>query len=86
MIQMPNTRGPIQPEYHDVMNSLARGIDKILNAGAPEKWGFALIVFGEKLDGRINYICNDDRQDMLVALKEFIARNEGRVSRASLSG
>jgi hypothetical protein len=26
----------------------------------------------------MNYVANVDREDMLVAMKEFIARNEGR--------
>lgn len=43
--------------------------------------GFCLLLFpfSGKGDGRINYISNAERADMLTAMKEFIARNEGRI-------
>lgn len=74
------THGPIQKEQHAAMNSLARGVDAILNPeGHGKEWGFCLLVFpfGEPSDPRMNYISNGHRQDMIIALKEFIARNEG---------
>lgn len=42
-------------------------------------FGFALLVFpfGDKPKGRMNYISNAQRADMLIAMKEFIARSEG---------
>lgn len=79
----PETEQPAQDQYRAILDALAKGIDEIVNAGAtkPEdKLGFALLMFpfGEKPDGRINYISNAQREDMLVAMKEFISRNEGR--------
>jgi hypothetical protein len=73
---------PIQKETRAAMNSLARGIDKILNGDATDKrWGFALLVFpfgeGPHRD-RMNYIGNGAREDVLVAIKELAARWEGR--------
>lgn len=67
---------PIQKEYVESMNALAHGIAAILGPDA----GFALLVFpfGEKPEGRVNYISNADRKDMLVAMREFIARAEGQ--------
>lgn len=80
---MPNTSGPIQKEQYETMNNVARDLDAIFNGkncpSKKRKWGFALFVFpfGEAPEGRMNYISNSDRQDMLVAMKEFIDRNEG---------
>lgn len=65
------------------MNELAGGLDSIFNGvkkGADRDVGFMLLVFpfGESA-GRINYISNSDRESMLVAMKEFIAKHEGMV-------
>lgn len=67
---------PIQAEYRESMNHLA----KLLSAALGQNAGFALLVFpfGEAPNGRVNYISNADRKDMLVAMKEFIARAEGQ--------
>lgn len=64
-----------------VMQVLARTIDDFLNGKAdPKRVGFALLVF--PLNGpegqRTNYVSNGRRNDMLAALKEVIARFEGR--------
>jgi len=63
------------------MNGLAKGIDDVLNGGAePRQIGFALLMypFGHVDAARINYIGNGKRADVLVALKELVARWEGR--------
>ena len=43
--------------------------------------GFTLLVFdlGGKPGQRMSYISNADRDDMIVAMKEFIAFHEGRL-------
>ena len=74
---------PITPDQRRMMNDLAKGLDEILNGkGKPKRIGFALLTynFGEKLEGtgRINYVGNGQREDVLVALKELLARWEGR--------
>jgi hypothetical protein len=69
------------------MNTLAGALDEVFNGPAtPDRvrtTGFALLVFpmGEDISGtgRVNYIGNGDRADMLIALKELVARWEGRV-------
>lgn len=39
--------------------------------------GFALLTFDVKTNkGMVNYVCNCEREDMIIALKEFIHRNE----------
>jgi hypothetical protein len=45
--------------------------------------GIALMVFDLDAPGRMNYICTAERASMLVALKEFIARHEGRMMKGT---
>jgi len=76
---------PITADQRRMMNDLAKGLDEIFNGkGKPKKIGFALLTynFGENLEGtgRINYVGNGQRADVLVALKELLARWEGRYS------
>lgn len=77
---------PIEKEYVDQMNALAIAIDEIFN-GTPEERGdkprtvgFVLMMFkmGDVAEGRMNYISNADRADVLTALKEQVAHFEGR--------
>lgn len=75
---------PIQPEFRDLMNNLARGIDEILNdrkTGADRRVGFVLLVFNMNQAGeretRCNYISNADRLDIVAMMKDQIARFEG---------
>jgi predicted component of type VI protein secretion system len=75
------SHGPIEQEHLKVMNDIGRLLDAAINKGEkPRRYGFTLLVFGlNTTEGRMNYISNASRADMLVALKEFIAHNEGRV-------
>lgn len=74
--------GPIQEEVREQANAIGKLIDSAINPDGVRRWGFALLLFG--LDGqgvndsRMNYISNADRDDMLRALKELVARFEGR--------
>jgi hypothetical protein len=74
---------PIEPEYIDAMNSVAHAVDTIFNGtarGKDKKTGFVLMVFpfGDH-GGRCNYISNGaDRKDIVVLMKEMIARFEGQ--------
>lgn len=75
-----STHGEIDQEYIEKMNEMAKSIDAFLNGvERPRKVGFALLVFefGNFDGGRVNYISNALRADMLAAMKEFIARAEG---------
>jgi hypothetical protein len=73
---------PIEPNLHQMMNALARGINDILNGDAkPEnrKNGFVLLVFPfEGHEGRCNYISNAKRDDIVTLMKEQIKRFEGQ--------
>lgn len=78
---------PIEPEYIEQMNALARGIDEIFNGkakGKDRKTGFVLLVFPfdndghAPADGRCNFISNGaDRKDVVTLFREMIARFEG---------
>lgn len=73
---------PIQPQFAGVMNALAEGIDDGLNGlRRPKTIGFALFVFefGKTEGGRVNYVSNAERSEMITAVKEWLARAEGRV-------
>lgn len=74
---------PIHPEVRQQMNHVARLLDESFNEkGKPKKYGFALLVFDFTRPGIdrefLSWISNAERADMLVALKEYIARMEGR--------
>ena len=74
---------PIIEEQRARMNVIAKVLDEEFNGNVePKKVGFALLVYdlGENLagTGHINYIGNGNREDVLVALKELVARWEGR--------
>ncbi len=67
------------------INMVCRGLDQLLNGPAikaeEKQFGFALLwfEFGKTEGGRVNYASNAEREDMLTAMKEFIARAEGRI-------
>lgn len=73
---------PIQPDLDHPMNQMARAIDQFLNDPTqPRRLGFILLVaeFGKIEGGRVNYISNGDRADMIAMLREYLACLEGRV-------
>jgi hypothetical protein len=75
---------PISEEYRKQMVMLARYLDRIFNGktvGPERKTGFVLMVFpyGEHMTSRCNYLSNGaDRKDVVVLMKEMIARFEGQ--------
>lgn len=71
--------GPIKVEQKERMNKVGKILDDYFNPDKTRKWGFALFVFpfGLTPHGRINYLSNASRRDMLIAMKEFIAKHEG---------
>lgn len=65
----------------NMMQSMASALDDVLNEkGKPKKNGFVLLVFPfHGPEGqRTNYVSNGQRQDVVAALKEIIARFEGQ--------
>lgn len=75
---------PIQAQYHARMNRLAKQIDEGLNGrrkpGKKPVLAFILLTaeFGKIEGGRVNYISNGQRSDMIAMLREYLARLEGR--------
>lgn len=72
---------PIEPEYIAQMNSLAQVVQELFNGKGTRvqdsKVGFVLMVFALNDKSRANYISNANRQDVIVLLKEQLARFEG---------
>lgn len=79
-----STEGPISKEYFEQMNVIAKVLDELFNGdlkGLERKTGFVLLCFpfGEQIDGRINYISNGERSDVVNSLKELLARFQGQI-------
>lgn len=71
---------PIEARYREEMNGLARFLDAQLNQGKMpmRDTGFVLLVFPfHGHEGRCNYISNAEREDIIVLLKEQLARFQG---------
>ena len=69
---------PIEPHLKGTLLELARLIDLLLNPIGKLN-GFILIAFPfEGREGRANYISNCDRSDVVILLKEQLARFEGQ--------
>jgi hypothetical protein len=63
----------------EAIRAKAQNIGRLIGMSLPGDYGFALLVFGlGDKPGRMNYISNANREDMLTAMKELIARFEGR--------
>lgn len=72
---------PIQDQHRETMNRLAEVLDRQFNPDRHQrKVGFVLLIaeFGKIDGGRVNYISNGERADMIAMMKEYIARAEGR--------
>lgn len=82
---------PIQSEYRQQMNRLAEILDCHLNGTLPgpaRKVAFVLIMAetGKIEGGRVNYISNGHRADMVAMLRELLARFEGRYAGEGVAG
>lgn len=83
------THGPIQEQYRKQMNRLAKLIDEFFNGrrkpNRKPTVGFILLTaeFGKIDGGRVNYISNGNREDMIAMMREYLARVEGRYSDGS---
>ena len=79
---------PIEEQYREQLNKLARLIDGYFNGvtlpnlpSAKKNTGFILLVFPfdeVQGEGRCNYISNANRDDVVIMLKEQIKRFEGQ--------
>jgi hypothetical protein len=69
---------------NEQLRAIARALDDALNGtdpATPKRNGFVVLIYpiGAEPGRRVNYISNVERKEMLVALKEIVARFEGRV-------
>lgn len=65
----------------EAMQVLAETVDDYLNGKRrPRRVGFAIFVFpfDQPHGARTNYVSNADRATMIAAMKEVVARFEGR--------
>jgi hypothetical protein len=70
---------PIEKKYYEVMNKLGKFLDIALNGDEARKIGFVLLIFDlDEAGSRMNYISNANRSDVVTALKEQVAKFEGR--------
>jgi hypothetical protein len=73
---------PIEPKHHRMMNTIAGVLDEAFNGDAKGKdreVGWCLMVFPfEGFAGRANYISNASRANVIILLKEQLARFEGQ--------
>lgn len=84
MINDPDLK-PIPPEFHKLMNDLARELDERFNPsplpGLGERKrtvGFFLTTFEFDKHGRFNYISNAEKLDVKKMLLDIAARIEAR--------
>lgn len=80
---------PIQEDQREMMNFLAETLDQAFNGVGPvlpglpqpaKTVGFVLLTanFGKIEGGRVNYISNGEREDMMAMMRECLARLEGQ--------
>ena len=68
-------------ETRSLLNTLAGVLDDAFNGDVrPKKTAFVLLVmpFGGPEGARTNYVSNADRKDIVVMMKEVVARFEGQ--------
>lgn len=72
---------PIDPAYLDQMNAVASALEALFNPDE-RKVAFVLLTaeFGKIEGGRVNYISNGKRDDIVAMMKELVGRFESRVS------
>lgn len=76
---------PVSAEYRDMLNKVMAAVDQSFNGtarGKDRKVGIVMLLFpyGEVDDNaRVNFISNGaNRKDLVVLMKEMIARFEGQ--------
>ena len=52
-------------------------IARYVKSQLPQKWGFVVLAFPfSNAKGRMNYVSNTQREDVVAAMREFIAETE----------
>lgn len=69
-----NDHGPIEDQVHRMMNDIGNMLGDIFGEAG---YGFALLAFKfNTTEGRMNYLSNAPREDMIKALREFLGNFE----------
>lgn len=58
------------------IKTLLRRIAMWIADGLPKGWGFTLFLYEFAPGNSMFYICNGQREDMIKAMKEFIAKQD----------
>jgi len=76
------THDLIHSDTHQLMNAIAVSLDDGFNPSGTHKVAFVLLTanFGDIEGGRVNYVSNGNREDIIAMMKETVARFEGRYS------
>lgn len=75
----PHPDEQITERYRRDMNVLAGLLDHQFNGDGPKRVAFVLLITEfDNMAGRVNYISNGQRKDIVVMLKEVLARFEGQ--------
>jgi hypothetical protein len=72
----------IDAKYRGKMNAVASVLDDFFNPDGSGRVVFTLLIAesGKIQGGRVNFISNGEREDIVSMLREFLGRVEGRVS------
>lgn len=82
-----NDHGPIEQQFSGMMNVIATVLDETFNGpdckAEDRKVAFTLLVanFGQIDNGRVNYISNGNRSDIIAMMKEITARFEAQAEK-----
>lgn len=73
---------PIQPQHRVEMNAIASVLDQAFNPTGTEGVVFTLFIAeaGKMEGGRVNYISNGHREDMISMVREWLGRVMGGFS------
>lgn len=67
---------PIPEDLVGVMQEIGRILDGAIKGKAGRSMGFMLMVFDFGEGGRMSYISNAQREDIILALEEFITKHQ----------
>jgi hypothetical protein len=67
----------MSPEDAKVLADLKRIAD-LIDSQLPYGWGFVVLAFPFGADGRMNYVSNVDRADVVRVMYEFIEATKGQ--------
>ncbi|MGF7151295.1 hypothetical protein FHS96_004958 [Sphingomonas zeicaulis] len=75
---------PIEKKHRSLMNGVASALDHAFNPDGKSSVVFTLFIAeaGKMEGGRVNYISNGSRDDMVAMVREWLNRVDGRGAHA----